>query len=166
MEKFVIRRFTKNDSIKELVRLLHRAYKRLADMGLYFVACDISEEEMQSFADEGECFVAECDGKIIGSILLYPKGGNVPEFYRRDDVAIFGKFAVEPEFQEKGIGETMMNYIEEYVGNKGIKELACDTSEQAHHLISYYTKRGYRFIGYQKWNRTNYRSVILSKTIG
>jgi GNAT superfamily N-acetyltransferase len=161
--KINIRRFSQDDSISELVSLLHRAYKRLADMGLFFVATNISEEDAKRLIDGGECFIAECDGKIIGTILLYAKGKHNPEFYRRDDVIVFGKFAVEPEYQKNGIGEMMMNYIEEYVKSKGIKELACDTAEQAQHLIDYYAKRGFRFIGYHKWSMVNYRSVMMSK---
>ena len=160
-----IRPFAETDSVSELTSLLHRSYKRLADMGLHFVATYISEEDTKYFVDNGECFVAELEGKIIGTILIYPKGKNTPEFYKRDDVAVFGKFAVDPLYQNKGVGEMLMNYIENHVKSKGIKELALDTAEQAVHLIEYYKKRGYRFMGYQKWSVTNYRSVIMSKTL-
>jgi GNAT superfamily N-acetyltransferase len=160
-----IRLFSEKDSISELTSLLHRAYKRLADMGLYFVATYISEEDMQGFVNRGECFVAESDGKIIGTILLYPRGKNTPELYKRDDVLVFGKFAVEPEYQSKGVGAMLMDYIEKYVKTKGIKELALDTAEGAHHLIDYYSKRGYKKVGYYQWSVTNYRSVIMSKTL-
>jgi len=160
-----IRPFDETDSVAEVTSLLHRSYKRLADMGLHFVATYISEEDTKQFIDKGECFVAELEGKIIGTILIYPKGKNTPEFYRRNDVAVFGKFAVDPLYQNKGVGEMLMNYIENHVKSKGIKELALDTAEQAAHLIEYYKKRGFRFIGYQKWSVTNYRSVIMSKTL-
>ncbi len=160
-----IRLYSEKDSISELTSLLHRAYKQLADMGLYFVATYISEEDMQGFVNRGKCFVAESDGKIIGTILLYPKGKNMPELYKRDDVLVFGKFAVEPEYQCKGVGAMLMDYIEKYVKTKGIKELALDTAEGAHHLIDYYSKRGYKRVGYYQWSVTNYRSVIMSKTL-
>lgn len=160
-----IRPFSQNDSISELTSLLHRAYKRLADMGLYFVATYISEEDMQSFIDRGECFVAVSGEKIIGTILLYPMDKNTPEIYQRDDLQVFGKFAVEPEYQCKGIGGMMMDYIEKYVKEKGIKELALDTAEQAQHLIDYYSKRGFKQVGYYKWTTTNYRSVVMTKRL-
>ncbi len=161
----IIRPYSEEDSIIELTSLLHRAYKRLADMGLFFVATYISEEEMQGFIDRGECFVAEYEGKLIGTILLYPRGKNTPELYKREDILVFGKFAVEPEYQCKGVGGMLMDFIEKYVKEKGIKELALDTAEQAQHLIDYYSKRGYKFAGYHKWGKTNYRSMIMSKTL-
>jgi GNAT superfamily N-acetyltransferase len=163
--KINIRPYSETDSISELTSLLHRAYKRLADMGLHFVATYISDEDAKELIDRGECFVAELDGKIIGTILLYAKGKNSPEFYKRDDVAVFGKFAVDPLYQNQGIGGMLMDYIEQYVKSKGIKELALDTAEQAAHLIEYYKKRGFRFIGYQKWSVVNYRSVMMSKSL-
>jgi GNAT superfamily N-acetyltransferase len=160
-----IRPFAETDSVPDLTSLLHRSYKRLADMGLRFVATYISEKDTRYFIDNGECFVAELGGKIIGTILIYPKGKTIPEFYKRDDVAVFGKFAVDPLYQNKGVGAMLMDYIENHVKSKGIKELALDTAEQAVHLIEYYKKRGFRFVGYQKWSVTNYRSVIMSKTL-
>ena len=160
-----IRPYSENDSISELTSLLHRAYKRLADMELFFVATCISDEDMQGFIDRGECFVAEHEGRIIGTILLYPKGKNMPEYYKREDVIVFGKFAVEPEYQCKGIGGMLMDFIEKYVKAKGIRQLALDTAVQAQHLIDYYSKRGYKFVDYCQWGKTNYRSMIMSKTL-
>lgn len=163
--KISIRPFSENDSISDLTSLLHRAYKKLADMGLYFVAVDISEDEMTDFIKRGECFIAEDEGRMVGTILLYPKGGNMPGYYKRNYLKIFGKFAVEPEYQCKGIGGMLMDFIENYVKSKGFKILALDTAEQAKHLIDYYSKRGYKFVDYCKWRRTNYRSIIMSKTL-
>jgi GNAT superfamily N-acetyltransferase len=164
-KNIIIRRFSETDSISELTGLLHRAYKRLADMGLYFVATYISDEDAKHLIEEGECFVAELDGKLIGTILLYAKGKHNPPLYLRDDVRVFGKFAVEPDCQKYGIGNMLMKYIEDYVKSKGAKILALDTAEQAQHLIDYYSKRGYAFYGYHKWSVVNYRSVIMCKEL-
>lgn len=43
--------------------------------------------------------------------------------------------------------------------------MACDTAETAFGLIALYEKRGYRRMGDMKWNETNYRSVVLAKTL-
>ena len=58
-----------------------------------------------------------------------------------------------------------MQFIEEHARKRGVTELACDTSEQATHLIAWYTRLGYRFIEHVKWDVTNYRSVVMSKTL-
>ncbi len=58
-----------------------------------------------------------------------------------------------------------MDYVEAYAAEEGACEIALDTSEHAHHLISMYQNRGYRFVEYAQWDVTNYRSVVLSKTL-
>jgi hypothetical protein len=55
--------------------------------------------------------------------------------------------------------------VERRAREKGVAELALDTSEHAEGLIAKYTRRGYRFIEYAKWDSVNYRSVILSKRL-
>ena len=163
-------RFNEKDSIEELTSLLHASYKRLADMGLKFVATYQTAEYTKNFIKNGECFIIKNDeGRIIATVMYYNsafmKEEDTPEWYLKDDVAYFGKFAVHPDFQCKGIGGEMMDYVEDYAKSKGKTELVLDTSEKALHLIEYYKKRGYRFIQYHQWDVTNYRSVIMSKKL-
>lgn len=94
------------------------------------------------------------------------KEEDTPEWYLKDFVSYFGKFAVLPEYQNKGIGGKLMDFVENYAASKGKTELALDTSEKALHLIKYYEKRGYRFIQNHQWDVTNYRSVVMSKKLG
>ena len=168
--------FSDNESIEELTNLLHASYKRLADMGLKFVATYQTTEYTKSFIKNGECFIIKdeaqeesIENKIIATVMYYNSVFHEedidPEWYKNDFVAYFGKFAVHPDYQCKGIGGMMMDYLEEYAKSKGKTELALDTSEKALHLIEYYKKRGYRFIQHHQWNVTNYRSVIMSKKL-
>ena len=69
-------------------------------------------------------------------------------FSDRADVASVGQCAVSPRAREKGISAPGL-----------------DTSEHAAGLISLYEAKGHRFIEYVQWRRTNYRSVILGKSI-
>lgn len=163
-------KFSDNDSVVELTSLLHDAYKVLADMGLNFVATYQTAEYTRNFIKNGECFIIKNeDGRIIGTVMYYNspfmKEKDTPEWYLNDYVAYFGKFAVHPEYQCKGIGAKMMDFVEEYAKSKGKTELALDTSEKALHLIKHYEKKGYRFIQHHHWDVTNYRSVVMSKKL-
>lgn len=164
---FVIRKFNEEtDSIPELTALLHRAYKRLADMGLNFVATYQSDEQTLKRIIKGECFVVTLKDTVIGTVALYKvKKKSQCEWYNRDGVCYFGQFAVEPEYQNLGIGSKLMQFTEDYAANSGYTEIALDTSDKAHHLIDYYNKRGYRFIQHHRWDVVNYRSVVLSKKL-
>ena len=167
-EKITIHPFSENDSITELTELLHRSYKVLLDSGWKHVAGWQDEEMTGHHISKGECFVAVSDGKIIGTILLYgdfSDKGDVPELYKRKDVRVFGKFAVEPEFQKLGIGSRLMDFIENHAREMGINEIALDTSEETTDLINFYKKRGYRFICHHQWAITNFQSVVMSKKL-
>lgn len=165
-DDIIIRPLTESDSIEALTDLLHRGYKRLAEMGLKYLATYQDADMTRKRISHGECFVADYNGKIIGTINFYPPesiGGS--PWLDRDDVCEFGQFAVDPDYQGNGIGTWMVKFVEDYARSKGLPEIALDTSEKATHLIDWYTKLGYRFIEYIDWEITNYRSVILSKTL-
>lgn len=161
-----IRKLNENDSVEDLTDLLHRAYKPLADMGLKYVATYQSVENTRKHLKNGDCFIALADDKMIGTIFYYHKVSKAaPPYYKKETVAVFGKFAVEPELQKTGIGKKMMGFIEDYARTAGKKEIALDTSEDAQHLLDYYKKNGYKFAQYWQWDITNYRSVVMAKTL-
>jgi RimJ/RimL family protein N-acetyltransferase len=113
-----------------------------------------------------ECYVIESSGALIATICLQPPNtSDECEWYGRGDVASFHQFAITPEFQGKGIGAKLLDFIERRATEIGGRELAYDTAQPANHLIHYYRQRGFRFIQYQNWHDTNYRSVIMSKAL-
>lgn len=161
-----IRPLNSADSIPDLTALLHRAYARLADQGLRYMAVHQSDDVTRKRVAKGECFVAEMQGTIVGTILF--KGAeqtNGCPWYDRQGVASLGQFAVEPTLQAKGLGHQLMSVVEARALTTGAHEIALDTAEPATHLVSWYTRLGYRFIEHAQWSHTNYRSVILSKTL-
>lgn len=162
-----IRPWLITDSPAELTELLHRAYARLAAMGLRFWATHQSAEVTEKRIASGECFVAVADGAIRGTILFRDASRtNGSPWYDRPDVASFGQFAVEPALQSNGLGRRLIAYVEDCAAASGAVELALDTAEPALHLVEWYTRLGYRFIERTQWQHTNYCSVILSKPVG
>jgi len=163
---FIVRPLAPEDSISELTALLHRAYKQLADMGLRFVATYQDDDTTRKRISHSECYVAVMDGKIVGTIKLEPpeSTGGSP-WYDRPDVAGFGQFGVEPELQGMGIGRTLLAKVEERARELGAAELALDTAEPATHLIELYERWGFRIVETVQWGVTNYRSVVMSKSV-
>jgi GNAT superfamily N-acetyltransferase len=154
------------DSIPELTRLLHEAYRPLAEAGMRYLASHQDDERTLARAAKGECFVAVQNGELVGTVTLsHITNTQGTSWYDRPDVASFGQFAVKPDLQRTGLGTKLMDLVEDRARLKGVPELALDTSEHAAHLIHYYERRGYRFIEYTQWSETNYRSVIMSKRL-
>lgn len=162
----MIRLVESDDSMEEITNLLHRAYARLAAMDLKFVATYQDIETTAHRFSLGEGYVALIDREIVGTISLKLPGTGIGcEWYLRKDVSIFNQFAVEPEFQNRGLGGRMLDFVERRAKSLGASEIALDTAEGATHLIAYYAKRGYREVGRADWGATNYVSVVMSKPL-
>ncbi|MGG1659326.1 GNAT family N-acetyltransferase [Brevibacillus sp. NRS-1366] len=157
---------SQTDSIEELTRLLNKSYQTLAEMGFRFVASHQDAPMTLKRMENAHCLVGLQNGKIIATILYYPPASaKGAPWYDQPNVAKFGQFAVDPEYRRQGIGDELIRRVEEMAVQDDAKELALDTAEGAHHLIRYYTARGYRLVAYTQWNQTNYRSVLMSKKL-
>lgn len=166
MNKVHIRKLSAEDDLEKLTELLHHSYKKLLDQGFRFLASHQDVATTKNRIDKGEGYVAEVEGKVIGTVTYYaPHLPNRYDWYNRQDVAFYGQFAVEPEYQNSGIGGKLIDFVEKLAVRDEAKEIAVDTAEGATELINYYKKRGYRFVGYTQWSVTNYRSVVLSKNL-
>ena len=114
----------------------------------------------------GWAYVGELSGRIVATATLRaPEADSPCEWYRRPHVFAFGQFAVHPVLQRGGIGRRLLRMIEHEAAVRGAVELALDTSEGAAHLCNWYFSLGYRFIQHVSWQETNYRSVVLSKSL-
>jgi GNAT superfamily N-acetyltransferase len=155
-----------DDDLDAITDLLHAAYAPLAAAGMRYVASHQDVATTRRRTTKGETFVAVRDNAVVGIITLAEaEATQGSPFYDRSDVASFGQFAVLPALQRQGVGSRLMEIVEDRAREKGVAELALDTSEHAEALIAMYTERGYRFIEYARWNGVNYRSVILSKRL-
>lgn len=154
------------DPIDELTQLLNISYKQLSDLGLRYLASHQDSTVTRQRIEGAYCLIALSKGNIIGTISFYQPGiKHGCSWYENKNVGVVGQFAVLPDYQGTGIGSLLLNRTEAFASEKGIKELALDTAEQATHLRSLYEKKGYRFIEYVSWDVTNYRSVIMSKAL-
>jgi GNAT superfamily N-acetyltransferase len=165
-ENYIIRLMSSNDSVEKINAVLRSAYSSLAEAGMKYAASHEDVEATRKNIAKGECFLVIKDSEIIGCVNLRKPGSELgPDWYSQPGVVTFGRFAIDPRFQGQGVGSKLLDHIESRAKALGSKEIAFDTSEKADHLIKMYNKRGYRFIQYHQWDITNYRSVVMSKTI-
>ena len=134
-----------------------------------YFASHQSEEETLARLSKGRALLALDDrGRIVGTVTVSPPGslGHHCEVYGRPEVSVFHQFAVAIDSQRRGIGSRLLDEIEVQAREIGATQLACDTAEDAYHLIALYQKRGMEQVGYADWDDTNYRSVLLLKSLG
>lgn len=171
LNQIEFRQFQESDDIVKLNALLLSAYKPLAEAGMRYGASHEDVAKTKYKVDTGECFVALFKNELVGCVILRRSKKPVasesvqPIWYLKTEVLAFGRFAVKPDLQKNGLGSYIMDRVEEIAKNYEYIELALDTSENATHLIEYYKKRNYRFIEFHQWQTTNYRSVIMSKSV-
>ncbi|MDQ0208674.1 GNAT family N-acetyltransferase [Alkalicoccobacillus murimartini] len=153
--------------IEELTYVLNRAYKQLAEMGLKYVASHQDSSITLERIEHAHCLVAMEGEKIVGTISFYPPGSKMAcDWYRKEGIGVIGQFGVLPELQGAGLGTQLLDEVELYAHKQiDVNEVSLDTAEKADHLITMYAKRGYKFVEYVDWDMTNYRSVIMSKSI-
>lgn len=172
----VVRSWRSTDNVTQLTAMLHRAYRPLAEAGMRFLASHQDDAVTRERLEGGLSFVAETADRVVGVIVYHPPLNNIRNslqgvrnttgvaIYDRPDVGWFEQFAVDPEWQGRGIASRLLNHIEQMAHDDGAAAIALDTSEQATHLINLYIRRGYRIVDFISWTGvTNYRSVIMSK---
>ncbi len=166
MESLIVRKWRKTDDVAEITVLLHRAYAQLANLGFRYYATWQDDTVTLERLSQGIAFIAEFNGKIVGTATLYlPPGKTGCQWYDRSDVARFGQFGVEPALQRNGIGSRLIEEIESTTAMHGVPNLALDTAEGATHLIELYRRKGYEYACDADWEITNYRSIIMNKKL-
>jgi uncharacterized damage-inducible protein DinB/GNAT superfamily N-acetyltransferase len=167
-----IRLLAARDSMTVLTALLHRAYAPLAQQGLNFAAASQSVETTQQRAAEGQCFVAEQRGRIVGTVTVCgpydlaaaPWAAGVAAFRDRD-TAHFHQFAVDPGQQRQGIGRRLVAACERWARERGYKRMALDTAESATELRGLYERLGYVQVAQVQWQGRSYRSVVMERAL-
>ena len=161
----VLRRFDPSrDSYGQLTTMLHRAFARLGMMGLNCTCVDQEVAVTMRRAQAGDCFVVVSDGKIIGTMTLYARDSDSAcEHYHRDDVATVRQLAIDPSWQNRGIGKSLLAFAEYWAASRGYAELALDTPYPAVHLVAFYRGQGFRIVDAVRFAGKVYDSAILSK---
>ena len=111
---------------------------------------DIVDMEM-AIDRQGIHFGAFVDNKLVGVISLFREG----------HIFQFRKFAVDPAFQNKGIGTALLNYITEFAVEDGGLKLWCNARLNA---TGFYLKNG--FVQTDRlFSKNGYDYVIMQKQL-
>jgi GNAT superfamily N-acetyltransferase len=163
--RLVLRRFDpRHDSWEALTRLLHRAFSRLASLGLHCSCADQAASLTRERALAGDCFVAVCNGRIIGTLTVEGHDSHSQcEHYRQRSVASVHQFGIEPKWQSRGIGRALLAFAGRWAAARGYTQLALDTPFPAAHLIAFYRAQGFNLVDVVRFAGRGYDSAVLSK---
>lgn len=166
--RLVLRRFDpQRDSWEFLTQLLHRAFARLASLGLHCACVDQAADVTRARALAGDCFVAVCNGRIVGTMTLEGRDAASPcEQYRQRGVVSLHQFGVEPAWQSRGIGRALLAFASQWTAARGCTQVALDTPFPAAHLVAFYRAQGFSLVDVVRFAGRGYDSAILSKAAG
>jgi GNAT superfamily N-acetyltransferase len=161
----VLRRFDPSrDSYEQLTTMLHRAFARLGMMGLNCTCVDQNMSVTKQRAQAGDCFVVVSGGNVIGTMTLYASDSeSLCAHYHRHEVATIRQLAIDPSWQNRGIGKSLLAFAEHWAATRGYSELALDTPYPASHLVAFYRGQGFRIVDAVRFAGKVYESAILSK---
>jgi uncharacterized damage-inducible protein DinB/GNAT superfamily N-acetyltransferase len=167
-----IRPLAARHSFDAITRLLHQAYGPMAVAGMNFTAATQTAEVTARRAAEGQCFVAEHGGEIVGTVTVcgpYAEG-EAPwaagiSWFRDRDTAHFHQFAVHPKFQGQGLGQRLIAACESWALQRGYRRMALDTPEPAADLRALYARLGYADVERIQWEGKTYGSVVMQKAL-
>jgi GNAT superfamily N-acetyltransferase len=167
-----LRPLAPSDSLETITALLHRAYARLAAMGLNYTAVDQSVETTRARFASGQGFVIEDGGALVGCVVVAgpfdeskDPGTRRSPWYLRRDVAHLHQLAVDPAQQGHRLGDRLVDACEAWARERGFRAIALDTAEPAHHLRARYAQMGYAEVDHAQWDGKRYRSLILVKSL-
>lgn len=173
MTSIDIRPLHATDCVDTLTRLLHAAYASLAAQGWNFTAVDQPVEVTRQRLVNGQAFVAEAGGALVGTIAVRgPKPAGEayiadapPPLYTTAGTAILSQLGVHPDWRGQRLAERLIDAAESWAAAQGHHQIALDTAEPAAALRSRYARRGYAEVGTVQWQGKTYRSVLMCKPL-
>ncbi len=126
----ILIRKVRNDDAKQYIELINSvwrvAYKDIFPEEVFIDRERGKENRIKSFSDKlyndnkRLCYVAECDGVIVGAINGTIK--STYEHFSEDDFADLVGLYINPKYQGKGIGTKLKNIFEDWARRNGAKK--------------------------------------------
>ena len=102
--------------------------------------------------EDGNLFIAECNGKIVGSIILShePEDGYEKVQWdieaECDEIIVIRTFVVHPDYFKQKVGFSLMKFAEEEAERCNMKSIRLDVYENNMPAIKLYEKMGYKYL--------------------
>ncbi|UTV58974.1 GNAT family N-acetyltransferase [Burkholderia arboris] len=165
--RVVVRRFDPhNDSYDVLTALLHRAFAPLGALGFNCPGVDQPASATRERVLTGECFVALGNAHLVATMtMLSHDPDSRCDPYRSRRVATLGQLAVDPVWQDRGIGRSLLAFAQRRAAARGATHLALDAPYAAVRLVDFYRREGFQPVDVVRFPGHNYDSTILCKAV-
>ena len=131
---FKIREYKNEDhcQLVEMISIILAEY----NMSLDFAGPDKDLEDLQNvyFDNNGAFFIAELDGKIIGSVAVSKIN---------DEKCELRKLYVLKEHRGRGFGKMLLDKAIDFASSNGYRKMELEVSQKHHKAIRLYEKAGF-----------------------
>ncbi|WP_138751253.1 GNAT family N-acetyltransferase [Paenibacillus sinopodophylli] len=136
-----IYRLAQLEDAERLLHVVYEAYVTIRELELHWPAAHADLALIQDNITSNECYVLEVDGEIAGTVTL-SKGDEVKAI---TPFPFIKWFAVDPAYQGQGIGNKLLNWLEQTVIKEkvGAAAVTLATAEKHPWLLAMYERRGY-----------------------
>ena len=119
----------------------------------------MNEESLNNILGEAEqCKVVRVDGKVIAFLILFIEGKHYDSVNYQWFIQRYPKFlyidrvVIQKEFQSKGIGYILYDYVKKYAHKNDIKCLTAeiDIYPKNDKSLNFHKKQGFKEVGTQK----------------
>ncbi len=128
-----IREYKEGDN-RKVVKLINKIISEIFNAGARNIK-DLKNIKEEYFEKKGIFYIAEDNGKIIGTIAVKREKSNVARLKR---------MFVDEEYRNRKIGQRLFNKILKFCKSKGYKKIILSTYPQMRSAIEFYKKSGFK----------------------
>ena len=156
MDEFENRIADKSDA-EALVVLINRAFQVEKD---FFTTERIDLAETLAHFEKGRFLLVEKDGTIAGCNYVELRG----------EAGYFGLLSIDPGYQGRGLGRTLVEQAEEFCRNAGCSRMQIRVLNHRTELPPFYEKLGYHFARLEEVEqvpsaRMPYHFIVMEKEL-
>jgi N-acetylglutamate synthase-like GNAT family acetyltransferase len=134
--EFIVRKAMENDifEIEKINKKAFEAYVKNAVIPKKIDALNESYEDIKKDIETKEFFVILLNKLVVGSVRVEVKS---------DKTAYLSRFAVDLDYQNKGVGKLLMNAVDNRMRELGVLNLYLHTASRMLSLVRFYYGRGF-----------------------
>lgn len=155
-----IRKLTSDDviSLEDIQKLISKAHNDNIKNGLFYATATQTIEKLRQKIGDGICFIAEENGKLIGTATVCTKKINY--WYYNGTIALIKLVAVDPDSKHSKIGTRLIEACVYQAKENGIKVVVTDSAEENVIFGKLASRCGFKAIDYCKYKANNFVSTV------
>lgn len=145
-------------SLEDIQKLISKAHSDNIKNGLFYATATQTIEKLRQKIGNGVCFIAEENGKLIGTATICAKTINY--WYYNGTIALIKLVAVDPDSKHTKIGTRLIEACIHEARENKIKVVVTDSAEENIIFGKLASRCGFKVIDYCKYKANNFISTV------